>query len=143
MTFAVAGHMDRAEETAPLVRAGLRELLARYDGSDLAGVSCIAAGSDALFAEVVLRVGGRLVVVVPGRDDRERKVEPGDAAELLRRAERLVAVRDGRPIGRRRAGCSSARPVAGAPGVRARRGERARRLGRRPGVRPRRLGRRR
>jgi hypothetical protein len=38
-------------------------------------VSCIAAGADALFAEAVLGVGGRLVVVVPSRDYRQAKVK--------------------------------------------------------------------
>ncbi|MFJ5050262.1 hypothetical protein [Streptomyces sp. NPDC088719] len=125
-TIAVTGHMDLTDETVPRVRAALRELLAGYS-DDLTGVSCIAAGSDSLFAEVVTAIGGRLVVVIPSRDYREAKVEPDHAAvfdhlveaaeevvtlphpradraayeaanaELLRRADRLVAVWDGTP----------------------------------------------
>ncbi|UED87429.1 hypothetical protein [Streptomyces profundus] len=126
-TFAVTGHMDLTDGTVPLVRAALRELLAPHEAAEVVGVSCIAAGADSLFAEAVLDLGGRLVVVVPGRDYRQRKVKPQDAQrfdrlveaagevvtvpfelagreayeaagkELLRRADRLVAVWDGRP----------------------------------------------
>jgi hypothetical protein len=118
--------MDLTEESVPLVRAALRELLVQYS-DDLTGVSCIAAGSDTLFAEEVTAVGGRLVVVIPSQDYRDRKVKPDHApafdhlvqaadhvvtmphetanraayeaanAELLKRADRLVAVWDGAP----------------------------------------------
>lgn len=96
-------------------------------GGDLTGISCIAKGADSVFAEVVLELGGRLVAVIPSQDYRQRKVKPDHAATferlrdaaaevvvldhetagraayeganrfLLERAERLVAVWDGRP----------------------------------------------
>ncbi|WP_329453530.1 hypothetical protein OG894_44100 (plasmid) [Streptomyces sp. NBC_01724] len=124
--LAVTGHIYLTDESVPLVRAALRALLAEYS-EDLTGVSCIAAGSDSLFAEEVTSVGGRLVVVVPSQDYRARKVEPDHApvfdhlveaavevltlphetanhgaygaanTELLKRADRLVAVWDGSP----------------------------------------------
>ncbi|RKN06530.1 hypothetical protein [Streptomyces radicis] len=102
-------------------------MLAAYRPAELVGVSCVAAGADALFAEAVVEVGGRLVLVIPSRDYRARKVGPEqfrqfdrlvesahevvtmpreradreayEAAgkELLRRADRLVAVWDGSP----------------------------------------------
>lgn len=126
-TLAVTGHMDLTEATVPLVRAALEELLAEHCGDGLVGVSCIAAGADSVFAEVVLEAGGQLVVVVPSEDYRERKVRPAHAEqfvrlveaaadvvtmpfetadrrayeaanrELLARADRLVAVWDGTP----------------------------------------------
>ncbi|MFD6281274.1 hypothetical protein ACFWFI_37780 [Streptomyces sp. NPDC060209] len=125
-TLAVTGHIDLTEETVPLVRAALRELLEPYSG-DLTGVSCIAAGADSLFAEEVSAMGGRLVVVIPSLDYRVAVVNPEDTpvfdhlnetavevwtlpyetagraayeaanAELLKRADRLVAVWDGTP----------------------------------------------
>ncbi|MDT0306882.1 hypothetical protein RM780_07885 [Streptomyces sp. DSM 44917] len=128
-TFAVTGHMDLTDDTVPLVADALRELLSAYAPDDLVGVSCIAEGADALFAQAVLAVGGRLVLVIPSRDYRARKVSPEFAAtfdglveaahevvtmpvdragreayeaagkELLQRADRLVAVWDGRPGG--------------------------------------------
>jgi hypothetical protein len=87
-TIAVTGYMDLTEDTVPLVRAALDDLLGPYaDGSDLVGVSCIAKGADSLFAEAVLAAGGRLTVVVPSRDYRQNKVGPDHAALF----DRLVA----------------------------------------------------
>ncbi|MGW6454453.1 hypothetical protein ACWF94_00755 [Streptomyces sp. NPDC055078] len=82
-TLAVTGHMDLTDDSVPLVRAALAELLQPY-GPDLVGVSCIAAGSDSLFAEAVLDAGGRLVVVIPSEDYRQAKVKP-DHADLFDR----------------------------------------------------------
>lgn len=126
-TIAVTGHMDLTDESVPLVKVALHELLDAYRGAELIGVSCAAEGADALFAEAVLETGGRLVLVIPSRDYRERKVKPEQAEsfdrlvsaahevvtmptetanreayeaagkELLRRADRLVAVWNGSP----------------------------------------------
>jgi len=132
-TLAVTGHMDLTPDSVPLVRAALDQLLAEHAGPDLVGMSCIAAGSDSLFAEAVLAAGGRLVVVVPSRDYRERKVKPDHAEQFDRllaaadevlvmdhdtagraayedanarmlQADRLVAVWDGSPPGPKGAG---------------------------------------
>ncbi|WP_327344549.1 hypothetical protein [Streptomyces europaeiscabiei] len=127
-TIAVTGHLDLTEGTVPLVRAALDALLGRYAaGGRLVGVSCIAKGADTLFAEAVLALGGRLVVVTPSRDYRRNTVEAehgvsydrlveaaGEVvvlpyetagrqayeaanAVLVERADRLVAVWDGAP----------------------------------------------
>lgn len=125
-TIAVTGHMDLTDSSVPLVRDALRETLKPYAG-DLTGVSCIAKGSDSIFAEVVVELGGRLIVVIPSQDYRQNKVKPDheetfdrllDAAAevvvldhetanrsayedanrtLLKRAARLVAVWNGEP----------------------------------------------
>ncbi|MCH0538374.1 hypothetical protein I3F58_02115 [Streptomyces sp. MUM 203J] len=125
-TLAVTGHMDLTEASVPLVRTALRELLQNHL-DQLVGVSCIAAGSDSLFAEEVIEAGGRLVVVLPSQDYRAAKVKPDHAAlfdrlvaaaaevlvmphetanrqayesanaVLLERADRLVAVWNGEP----------------------------------------------
>ncbi|MFI6348116.1 hypothetical protein [Streptomyces sp. NPDC050560] len=93
----------------------------------LVGVSCIAQGADSLFAQAVLDIGGRLIALIPSRDYRQSQVKPDhagvfdrltDAATevvvlehetanraayedanriLLQRADRLVAVWDGKP----------------------------------------------
>lgn len=126
-TIAVTGHMDLTDTSVPLVRDALREALKPYTDSDLIGVSCIAKGADALFAEAVLDLGGRLVVVIPSLDYRENKVKldhavtfdrlcaeaqevlvlPNETANraayedanrtLLDRADRLMAVWNGEP----------------------------------------------
>ncbi|WP_432146718.1 hypothetical protein [Streptomyces sp. bgisy084] len=121
-TIAVTGHMDLTESTVPLAEEALRDLLREYRAGELTGVTCLARGSDTLFAERVVAAGGRLVVVLPSRDYRQVKVKPDhapvfdrlvaaaevvtmpyDAAsreayeaangELLKRADRLVARR--------------------------------------------------
>ncbi|PPS85548.1 hypothetical protein [Streptomyces sp. MH60] len=95
--LAVTGHMDLTDESVPVVRAALDELLDRYrdpdrdqepgSGKSFVGLSCIAKGADSLFAEAVLAAGGRLVVVVPSRDYRHSTVEPDGAPLFDRLAE--------------------------------------------------------
>uniref|UniRef100_A0AAU3I8D7 DNA recombination-mediator protein A n=1 Tax=Streptomyces sp. NBC_01393 TaxID=2903851 RepID=A0AAU3I8D7_9ACTN len=90
-TIAVTGHMDLTEDSVPLVRDALREVLKPHAASgDLVGLSCIAKGADSIFAEVVLELGGSLAVVVPSADYRENKVKP-DHAETF---DRLTAAAD-------------------------------------------------
>ncbi|MCA1222211.1 hypothetical protein [Streptomyces sp. 8L] len=128
-TIAVTGHMDLTDGSVPLVRNALTELLEHHADGSLVGVSCIARGSDSLFAEAVLAAGGRLIVVIPSQDYRRNKVKPDHAplfdrlveaadevlvleqetasrqayeaanAVILERADRLVAVWDGQPPG--------------------------------------------
>ncbi|MCC3767110.1 hypothetical protein [Streptomyces sp. UNOC14_S4] len=86
-TIAVTGHMDLTETTVGLVRSALRAMLQRYAGGKLTGLSCIARGSDSLFAEALIEAGGRLIVVLPSQDYRRTKVKP-DHAPLF---DRLVA----------------------------------------------------
>lgn len=127
-TIAVTGHMDLTDGSMELVRTCLRETLSRYASGELVGLSCIARGSDSLFAEELLAAGGRLVVVLPSRDYRQAKVKPDHAPvfdrlvgcadevlvmpyemanreayeaanmTLLERADRVVAVWNGEPL---------------------------------------------
>ncbi|WP_274561996.1 hypothetical protein [Streptomyces spiramyceticus] len=146
VTLGVTGHMDLTEESVPLVKAALRELLQPY-GGELVGVSCIAAGSDSLFAEAVVEAGGRLVVVLPSQDYRQAKVKPDHAklfdrlhaaaeevlvmpyetanraayevanAALLERADRLVAVWNGSPPSAKGGGTADVVAAARAAGL--------------------------
>ncbi|MBE4767703.1 hypothetical protein [Streptomyces caniscabiei] len=156
--IAVTGHLDLTEHTVPLVRRALAELLGPYaaaagpngsgdPGAPLVGVSCIAKGADTLFAEAVLGLGGRLIVVVPSRDYRRRTVEPEHGASydrlveaagevvrlpyetaarpayeaantvLIERADRLVAVWDGTPPTGKGGGTADAVLEARAAGI--------------------------
>ncbi|WP_207386153.1 SLOG family protein [Protofrankia symbiont of Coriaria ruscifolia] len=84
--------MDLTPATVPLIRAAFREALAAHAPEGLTGVSCIAAGADSIFAEVVLELGGDLEVILPAADYREHKVKPDHAElfdSLVRRAARV------------------------------------------------------
>lgn len=88
----ITGHMNLTPPTAALVDAAIREALAPYLPEGLTGLSCLAAGTDSIFAKAVLDMGGQLEVVVPSADYREHKVKPDHAPQfdaLLRRASRV------------------------------------------------------
>ncbi|MBO0854703.1 MAG: hypothetical protein J2P18_13185 [Nocardia sp.] len=93
MRIGVTGHMNITADTAPLVYADItRQIAATGEATDVVGVSCIARGADSVFAQAVLDAGGRLEIVLPSRNYRERKVKPDHAPlfdELLERAERV------------------------------------------------------
>ncbi|MEV0640868.1 hypothetical protein AB0I77_39275 [Streptomyces sp. NPDC050619] len=95
-TIAVTGHMDLTEDSIPLVRTALDNLLKQYaDDRRLVGVSCIAKGADSLFAEAVLAAGGRLTVVIPSQDYRQNKVKPDHSAlfdRLVEAAEEVLVL---------------------------------------------------
>ncbi|GAB0104664.1 hypothetical protein JMUB6875_36390 [Nocardia sp. JMUB6875] len=60
------------------------------DPAELVGVSCIARGAESVFAQAVVDAGGRLEVVLPSHNYRERKVKPDHAEQfddLLSRAD--------------------------------------------------------
>ncbi|MEU8074705.1 hypothetical protein AB0B31_04590 [Catellatospora citrea] len=89
----VTGHINLTADTALLVGAALRELLAAYRPEELVGVSCLAAGADTIFAEAVLAHGGRLEVVLPAADYRDRQVAPEHGAAFDRLAGHAASVR--------------------------------------------------
>jgi hypothetical protein len=82
--IAVTGHMDLAERSVPLIKEALLSLFSDYPAAELTGVSCLAAGADAVFADAVLAAGGRLVGVLPSADYRQRMVGESYAAEFDR-----------------------------------------------------------
>jgi hypothetical protein len=123
--IAVTGHRDLTERTAGLVTAAVRDALAPY-GTAMVGISCLAAGADQIFARTVLDLGGTLQVIIAARGYRrtlpaaaatafddllveahriwslpfDRPTPAAHAAAnatMLRRADRLIAVWDGRP----------------------------------------------
>jgi hypothetical protein len=69
--IAISGHRGLPRQTELLVETALREALQRCPPEDLTGISCIADGADALFANAVLSLGGRLEVVVPAEEYRD------------------------------------------------------------------------
>jgi hypothetical protein len=67
--------------------------LSQFSPDEVVGVSCIAAGADSIFATEVLRLGGRLEVVLPAADYRERKVRPDHAETFDNLVSRAMTVR--------------------------------------------------
>ncbi|RNG33588.1 hypothetical protein [Streptomyces botrytidirepellens] len=70
MRLGITGHRGLPPQTEHLVRLALEDEVSRR-APDLVGVSCIADGPDTWFAELVLKAGGRLEVVVPAEKYRE------------------------------------------------------------------------
>jgi hypothetical protein len=71
MRVGITGHRGLPEDSEKLIRAALATEVSRYAPDDLVGVSCIADGPDAWFAQAVLDHGGRLEVVVPASSYRD------------------------------------------------------------------------
>ena len=84
MRVGVTGHMNLSEESVPVVTEAVRAHLRTLDVGSLVGVSCLARGSDSLFAEVVIELGGQLEVVLPSTNYREAKVKPDHAPQFDR-----------------------------------------------------------
>jgi hypothetical protein len=82
----VTGYARLSTETRSLMLDALTAALREYAGRNLHGVTCLARGTDQLFARAVLAVRGTFEVVLPARDYRERIVGNGGQAafdELL------------------------------------------------------------
>ncbi|MES4901569.1 MULTISPECIES: hypothetical protein [unclassified Streptomyces] len=88
MRLGITGHCGLPPETEQLVRAALIAEIKRHPAEGLVGVSCIADGPDAWFAEMVLDAGGQLEVVLPAEQYREGLPEEHHRIydELMRRA---------------------------------------------------------
>ena len=131
MRWGITGHIDLDRPTRRLVAAQLMKELAADDGAELVGVTSLAAGTDQVFAWVVVALGGQLEFVRPcarieetvsgpdlagmragallaGRTIVELAYdEPSEQAfldagqDVVDRCDRLLAVWDGRPAGGR------------------------------------------
>ncbi|MFZ3562893.1 hypothetical protein ACOKM5_43960 [Streptomyces sp. BH097] len=88
MRLGITGHRGLSAQVERTVRDTLAAELRKYDPAELLGVSCIADGPDAWFAETVLDRGGRIEVVVPAEQYREGLPESHHPTydELLARA---------------------------------------------------------
>ncbi|HYQ61716.1 hypothetical protein [Actinophytocola sp.] len=125
----ITGHTNLTPASFPLVTDAVRAELTGYARTELAGVTCLARGSDQLFAHALLDLGGTLHVVLPAADYRDHLIAPDDLDEfdalldraatvhtmpfpssgpaaymaasehMLARIDSLLAVWDGRPAG--------------------------------------------
>ncbi|MFE2634061.1 hypothetical protein ACFXKX_05165 [Streptomyces scopuliridis] len=71
MRVGITGHRGLSKEIEQQVRAMLAEQIATLDTRDLVGISCIADGPDAWWAQAVLDADGRIEVVVPAAQYRQ------------------------------------------------------------------------
>ncbi|WP_301124454.1 hypothetical protein [Streptomyces cacaoi] len=71
MRLGITGHRGLSAQVERAVRDAFDDELRKYDPAELLGVSCIADGPDAWFAEAVLDSGGRIEVVVPAEQYRD------------------------------------------------------------------------
>ncbi|OAA25233.1 hypothetical protein UG55_102454 [Frankia sp. EI5c] len=67
----ITGHRVLSPAIEEYTTAEALRLLRRHASGSLVGVSCLAEGADSTFAELVLGLGGQLVVVVPAQNYRE------------------------------------------------------------------------
>lgn len=67
----ITGHRRLSPAVERYTTEETLRLLRRHPSAGLVGVSCLAEGADSTFADLVLSLGGRLVVVVPAADYRD------------------------------------------------------------------------
>ncbi|MEV5594099.1 hypothetical protein [Streptomyces sp. NPDC052496] len=91
MRLGITGHRGLSGGTERAVREALQARLQRYEPAGLCGVSCLADGPDAWFAEMVLVLGGRIETVLPAEGYRAGLPEGHHATydALLGRAVRV------------------------------------------------------
>lgn len=92
MRIGITGHRGLSPEVEQRARLALAEAIAAYEPAGLVGVSCIADGPDAWFAQAVLDHGGLIEVVLPAeqyRDDLPDWHHPSYDA-LLRQASAVL-----------------------------------------------------
>ncbi|WP_329379050.1 hypothetical protein [Streptomyces sp. NBC_01716] len=126
MRVGITGHRGLSEDVEQRVRVMLDEAVSGFGAAELVGVSCIADGPDAWFAEAVLKHGGCLEVVVPaaayrdglpewhratydeligsaadvhetGMDDSTSEAHQAGSEILVGLSDELLAVWDGKP----------------------------------------------
>lgn len=88
----ITGHSNLSVDSVALIYDAIVDAIRGIPGDDLIGFTCLARGADQLFAHAVLDLGGKLNVVLPAQDYRERKVKPDNAHEfdeLIGKAHRI------------------------------------------------------
>jgi hypothetical protein len=90
----LTGHRVLSRHVEQLVDAALRDVVGRYTGDQLVGVSALAEGADTLFARAVLDAGGSLAAIVPARGYRAALPDAHRPVfdALLARAARVIAL---------------------------------------------------
>ena len=123
----VTGYTRLSHDTGSLIFDAVIAALRQFDQPRLHGVTCLARGTDQIFAYAMLSLRGTFEAIIPSKDYRAKVVGPEDAAsfdallcqaadvhcmpfsrsgrpayisaskEMLKRSDLLIAVWDGRP----------------------------------------------
>lgn len=89
----ITGHQSLTPMTRRLVSTAIRRALTGRP--ELTGVTSLAAGADQMFAEVVVDLGGKIVVVLPAKHYERSFQVPNDLAtfrRLLQRADNVITM---------------------------------------------------
>jgi hypothetical protein len=81
-TIGVTGHQNIPSEALIFVQEGIADVIRWFDGL-FTGVSSLAAGADQLFADTLLRSGGRLYALIPCRGYEKTFSNQGDLQHSL------------------------------------------------------------
>lgn len=98
-SIGISGHQNIPLDALDFIRVGIEQVILSHR-NDLIGVSALAAGADQLFADIVLRFGGRLHVVIPCRGYERSFSEKNDLHhfnDLLKRAETVEILNHAEP----------------------------------------------
>lgn len=88
----IAGHIHLAPGSVRPIADALRAELGRLSDRPVHGVTCLADGTDQIFARVVLATGGTYEVILPAPDYRDTltPARRADFDELLARANAII-----------------------------------------------------
>lgn len=92
LRIAVTGHVEVSDDVAAWVHEALEGRLRQEGAGKVHGVTCLAEGTDQLFAQVVLALKGTIEVILPARDYARQIVRVGNRAEFEELLSRASAV---------------------------------------------------
>jgi hypothetical protein len=94
MKVGFTGHQNAPEQALLLLKGRLEEVVDGESGAARVprGLSCLAAGADQEFAELVLRKGAELHAVIPSQDYEKTFKSPEDGRRYSRLLERSASI---------------------------------------------------
>lgn len=99
MKVGISGHQQLPDNALLFIRSGIEQVLRRFTRG-FSGVCSLAEGADQLFAEIVLRMGGYLHIIIPC-SEYETTFDSGEAVlrfrNLLEEAHQVETLNYARP----------------------------------------------
>jgi len=98
-SIGITGHQNIPKDAVPYIKNRIENALRPLEGNFI-GVSSLAEGADQIFVEIVLRLGGKLHVVIPC-DKYEKTFEENSAYQkyknLLSKADEIEVLKNPEP----------------------------------------------